>query len=228
MTPTTLPQARVGRGLYPLIDADSCQKRGLDVVEFASALSDAGLSFVQLRAKERSATEVQRWATAIMSSLPPGGPKLIINDRADIALTVGASGVHVGQSDLPASELIRHFPSLVVGLSTHDEEQLISALDLGGIGYVAFGPVFPTESKKNPEPVVTLERLSKAYDLSQKRGLPLVAIGGITEERLLEVSQVCDFVAAISLLLPDVSETRPYTWVRDRAIALDRDIKMSR
>jgi thiamine-phosphate pyrophosphorylase len=228
MTPTSPPRAGMGRGLYPLIDADACQKRGLDVVEFARALIDAGPPLIQLRAKERAPADVQKWAEQIMSLLPQGGPELIVNDRADIAQAVGACGVHVGQKDLPASELIRHFPSLCVGLSTHNEAQLTAALELDGLGYVALGPIYPTDSKKDPEPVVTLENLQKAYELAQKCGRTLVAIGGITEARLPEVSRVSDLVAAISLVLPDVSEVRPYSWARGRAASLDRLIKASR
>lgn len=228
MTGATLLKAGMGRGLYPLVDADVCQKRGLDLVEFARAVVDAGPALLQLRAKDRAAGEVQRSAEQIASYLPTGGPKLIINDRADIAQAVGASGVHVGQEDLPAREVIRHFPSLCVGLSTHDEAQLKAALELEGLGYVALGPIFPTESKKNAEPAVSLPRLRVGYDLAQKCGLPLVAIGGITEERLSEVSETCDFVAAISLLLPSATESQPYTWVRNRCAALDRLIKAGR
>lgn len=218
----------LGRGLYPLIDADACQKRGLDIVECARAVVDAGPPLVQLRAKERPAREVESWVEQIAHGLPEGGTRLIVNDRADIALFAGASGVHVGQSDLPARELVRRFPTLVVGLSTHDESQLEAALEVEGLGYVAFGPIFPTESKKNAEPTLSMERLRKAYALTQEKGRLLVAIGGITEDRLAEVSESCDFVAAISLLLPHSSQSQPYSWIRERSALLDRRVKGTR
>lgn len=225
MTSQASPENGLRRGLYPLIDADACQKRGLDLVQCARAVVDAGPPLVQLRAKERAAGQVHIWAEQIAHSMPSGSTRLILNDRADIALFSGASGVHVGQSDLPARELIRHYPSLVVGLSTHDERQLEHALELEGLGYVAFGPIFPTLSKKNPEPALSMERLRKAYDLARKRERLLVAIGGITEARLSEVSEACDLVAAIGLIMPEVSQSKPYTWIRERCALLDRVVK---
>ena len=222
------PWSELGRGLYPLIDADACLSIGLSPVECARAAIDACPPLLQLRAKDRPAAVVQDWAEQIAHNLPKGGTRLVINDRADIAQAVSASGVHVGQDDIPASELMRHFPSLLVGLSTHDERQLEAALDLEGLGYVALGPIFPTESKKNAEPALSLARLAKAYGLAQERRRPLVAIGGITMDRIAEVSEVCDLVAAISLILPNATVAQPYSWIRSRCAELDRLVKAAR
>src|SRR5690606_5507518 len=122
----------------------ACEARELDVLECARAVIDAGPPILQLRAKGRPTGLVMSWAEAIASQLSPGGPRFIVNDRADIAASVGADGVHVGQEDLPAEDLLRVYPQLAVGLSTHDERQLDWALQISGLDYVAFGPVFPT------------------------------------------------------------------------------------
>ncbi len=216
------------RGLYPLIDADACQQRGLDLLECARAVIDAGPPIFQLRAKGRSAGVVLAWAEALAKLLPSGGPRLVINDRADIAAAVGAAFVHVGQDDLPAEELARRYPSLAVGLSTHDEAQLGEALEMAGLGYVALGPIFPTYSKENPEPALSVGRLEAAYERTRVRGMSLVAIGGITEETLPDVSRASDLVAAISLILPSTQGGRDYSWIRERCASLDRMIASER
>jgi thiamine-phosphate pyrophosphorylase len=228
MTPNTPAELGLSRGLYPLIDADACERLGLDPVDCARAAVEAGPPLLQLRAKNRPASTVQRWAEQIVHFLPQGGPRLVINDRADVAYAVGASGVHVGQDDLPAAQVVRHFPSLLVGLSAHDEAQLEAALGLGGLTYVALGPIFPTTSKENAEPSLSLPRLRAAYELARERGRKLVAIGGITMSRISEVAETCDLVAAISLILPQTPENQPYSWIRKRVATLDHLVKQAR
>jgi thiamine-phosphate pyrophosphorylase len=106
--------------------------------------------------------------------------RFIMNDRADIALLAKANGVHVGQLDLGVEDARAIVgPDAWVGVSTHSLEQ-IDAADKTSADYVAFGPVFPTHSKENPDPVVGLDLLREARKHTRK---PLVAIGGITLER---------------------------------------------
>ena len=102
----------------------------------------------------------------------------IVNDRLDVALAVGADGVHLGQDDLPLAAARALVPAgFVIGVSTHDEAQARAAVD-GGADYLGFGPCFARTSKRNPDPVVGLERLAQVSRL----GAPVVAIGGITLE----------------------------------------------
>ena len=143
--------------------------------------------------------------------------KALRDHSEELGRALGAVGID--QRELPS--IVGLLERLELALKDrHPFPQLSAALELDGLGYVALGPVFPTESKKDPEPPVSLTILQRAYELAQKRGCPLVAIGGITEASLSEVSQASDLVAAISMVLPGASETRPYTWVRDRAGAL--------
>ena len=127
------------------------------------------------------------------------GARLVVNDRADVASAVGADGVHVGQDDLPV-ELARAVVGAGkwVGFSTHNLDQVTVAGETSA-DYIAFGPVFTTASKERPDPVVGLDGLRRARRATLK---PLVAIGGISLERVPEVfDSGADSVAVISDIL---------------------------
>lgn len=105
------------------------------------------------------------------------GPCVILNDRADLAALANVHGVHVGQQDTPPTTVRRIVGAASwVGVSTHTDEQ-VRAAEAGPADYIAIGPVFPTATKSDPEPVVGLEGIRRARALTTK---PLVAIGGIT------------------------------------------------
>ena len=127
------------------------------------------------------------------------GALFIVDDRADIAMLLEAS-LHVGQDDLPPRDARRLLGSdAVIGFSSHNVPQVCAA---GGepADYVAFGPVFPTASKRNPDPVTGIEALKECRALVEK---PLVAIGGITRETAAGVwAAGADSVAVIGDLLP--------------------------
>jgi thiamine-phosphate pyrophosphorylase len=129
---------------------------------------------------------------------------LIINDRVDICLAADADGVHLGQDDLsPAAarkifDQVKEGKKLLIGFSTHNLAQLREADSLP-IDYIAIGPVFATGSKANPDPVVGLEGVRQARQVTRK---PLVAIGGITRQNCSQVKAAgADAVAVISDLL---------------------------
>jgi len=137
------------------------------------------------------ARELKRWL--------PTSVRLIMNDRADLCLAAGFDGVHVGQDDL-SPEGVRKVigDSLWLGVSTHNPEQLTVA-DKTSADYLAIGPIFPTRSKANPDPVVGLDGVRRARALTRK---PLVAIGGITRENCRSVIEAgADAVAVISDLI---------------------------
>lgn len=179
----------------------------------------------QLRAKNRPAAFVVEALERLREGAPLEGPPLIVNDRADVARLVGAAGVHVGQQDLPVSHVRAHYPELIVGLSTHSVEQLSVALAGPRLDYVALGPIFSTGSKENPEPTVGLESLERAVSLTAPSDVPLVAIGGVTEERLLKAAAFADMVAAIGLLYPSVGTTRPYSALEERCRRVHESIR---
>ena len=130
--------------------------------------------------------------------------KLIMNDRADLCLAAGFDGVHVGQDDL-SPEAVRRVigPELLLGVSTHNAEQLASA-DQTTADYLAIGPVFKTSSKENPDPTVGLEGVRRARDITLK---PIVGIGGITLENAASVIAAgANSVAVISGLVAEPRE----------------------
>jgi thiamine-phosphate pyrophosphorylase len=128
-----------------------------------------------------------------------GSVRLIMNDRADLCLAADFDGVHVGQDDL-STESVRRIigPDRWLGVSTHNPEQLREA-DLTSADYLAIGPVFASSSKDKPDPVVGLDGVRRARELTRK---PLVAIGGITRANAASVIEAgADSVAVISDLL---------------------------
>lgn len=167
--------------LYPIIESTLSAGRPLGLVE---ALVGAGVQLIQLRDKNSPPAAVYSEAKALVAELAPRGIRLIVNDRPDLAALAGAGGVHVGQDDLPVEAARRICgPSRWVGVSTHNLDQLRRA-DRTSADYIAVGPIFPTATKTNPDPVVGLELLRAARTLTSK---PLVAIGGITAESAEQV-----------------------------------------
>lgn len=165
--------------LYAIVDV-SCFAAPLRttaaIVDYAKDLAAGGATFIQYRNKVGSTREMLSHAREIRRALGTG-VTLIMNDRADICLAAGYEGVHVGQDDLsPEGARTVIGPERILGVSTHNLEQLREA-DAGPADYIAFGPVFATSSKRNPDPIVGLEGIREARVATRK---PLVAIGGIT------------------------------------------------
>src|SRR5262249_55328952 len=159
---------------------------------------DGGAQILQIRHKSHWTREFYDAAREVARLCREAGADLIVNDRADFALLLGA-GLHLGQDDLPPREARRIVGSdAFVGYSSHNVTQLGAA---GGepVDYVALGPVFATASKGNPDPVVGVQEISRCRSLLEK---PLVAIGGITMQNAAEVWNAgADSVAVIAGML---------------------------
>jgi len=185
--------------VYPILDTESLLARGVGLETAAGALLEAGAGILQIRHKSHWTRQVWASAQAVAQMSRESGAALVVNDRADFALLLGA-GLHVGQDDLPPRDARRLLGAeAMIGFSSHNARQLISA---GGepVDYVALGPVFATASKRNPDAVVGLEELARCRPLIEK---PLVAIGGITLRNAAEVWRAgADSVAVIAGLLP--------------------------
>lgn len=183
--------------LYPITDR---RLSGLSHAEQVARLIEGGAAFIQLREKHLSPREFYSEAGEALKVARERGAKLIINDRADIALALGADGVHLGQDDVPpeaARALLGE--RAVIGFSTHGVEQAIAAARLP-VDYIAIGPVFETTSKENPDAVVGLEGLRRVREAVGS--VKLVAIGGVTRENAPSVLAAgADSVAVISALL---------------------------
>ena len=180
--------------LYPIVD--SLGDPRLSHVDLAAAMLQGGARFLQLRIKDRPASEFVDIARAVKQLTDAAGASLIVNDRADIAKLIGAAGVHVGQQDLPAREARAVLgPDKLVGLSTHNLEQVQAATRAGDADYIGYGPIFTTGSKMNPDPVQGLDGLRIARAAT---ALPIVAIGGISEATMAGVMKAgADAVAMI-------------------------------
>ncbi len=144
-------------------------------------LVSAGVDILQLREKEMEAKDVLRLADPVLAACRDAGVPFILNDRPDIALTLGADGVHVGQNDLPIEAVRRILPGAIVGLSTHAPAEVEEAAAIEGVDYFAVGPVFATPTKLG-RPAAGLELISHAAALGSER--PWFAIGGIDESNL--------------------------------------------
>ncbi len=189
--------------LYAITDA---RLSGLPHAEQVARLADGGATLVQLREKHASPRDFFREAEAALRVARERGVRVVVNDRADVALACGAGGVHLGQDDLPPEAARRLLgDQFIVGYSTHDLGQLAEAARLP-VDYVAFGPVFPTRSKENPDPVVGLELLARARR-ALPPSIPLVAIGGITRENARAALDAgADSVAVIGALVSEPDE----------------------
>jgi thiamine-phosphate pyrophosphorylase len=188
--------------LNAIVDVDVAERAGWSAVRLSKAYLNAGVRFLQLRAKLIGSRQFLDLVEAVVDIGRPYGATIIVNDRADIARLADASGVHVGQHDLSPTQ-VRPLvgEDRVVGLSTHNLEQLQRAFT-EPVSYVAIGPVFATSSKAAPDPVIGLDIVKEASTRVIPMGLPLVAIGGITLETAGAVIESgASSVAVISDLL---------------------------
>jgi thiamine-phosphate pyrophosphorylase len=182
--------------LYAIIDPTFLT---ISELSLAEALAESGVQLIQYRNKTGTSRQFFEISRQLSNVLNPRGVRFIVNDRADISLLANAGGVHVGQEDLGVEEARAVCGrDRWVGISTHNFEQLAAA-NRTSADYIAFGPIFPTSTKKNPDPVVGTELLRQARKLTTK---PLVAIGGITLERAAEVYRAgADSLAVIRDLI---------------------------
>lgn len=185
--------------IYPITDS---RISGLSHSEQVKRLIAGGARIIQLREKHASPRDFYTTALAASVVAKTGNVPLIINDRVDIAIAVKAAGVHLGQDDMPPTEARRILgEEAIIGYSTHTIEQVRAAANLP-VDYIAFGPVFPTLTKKSPDNVVGLDGLKAAKQAVG--GRQLVAIGGIDDSNLLWVLAAgADSAAMIGSLLSE-------------------------
>jgi len=188
--------------LYAIVDV-TCFAPQLrttnSIVEYARDLAEGGVTLLQYRNKEGDTRAMVRHAREI-KRVVEGKVTLIMNDRADICVAMGYDGVHLGQDDLPAEGARMVVGERIVGVSTHNREQ-VKVADESPADYIAIGPVFPTTGKKNPDVIVGLDGVRMARAATKKT---LVAIGGVTRLNAKAVLDAgADAVAVISDLLSD-------------------------
>jgi thiamine-phosphate pyrophosphorylase len=201
-----VPRLPSGPFVYPIVD--TARLHGRDLGAVVDTLARAGAVLIQVRAKGVTDRRLVALAREGLAAAHASGALLVVNDRADVARLVGADGLHVGQEDLPASDARGVVGAdVLLGVSTHGLAQLEAAAG-EPVDYVAIGPVFPTRTKENPDPVVGLEMVRQARALTSR---PLVAIGGITRENARAVVEAgADGVAVVSDLLDAPDLARAY------------------
>ena len=170
--------------LYLVVERSLMGNR--DWVDVVCAAVRGGVTVVQLREKECSTRAFIQLAEQLLPHLRAAGVPLIINDRVDVALAVGADGVHVGQSDMPAAQARKLLgPERLLGLSLEYKDQFYDP-DITLVDYVAASPVFATPTKTDTAPPWGLEGLRALCRVSPK---PVVAIGGINLDNAAAVRQ---------------------------------------
>ena len=152
--------------------------------ELARMAIEGGADTIQFRQKEGSTRELVESAQAVQAVCAEHGVSLVANDRADIALAVGAAGAHFGQDDLPVTVGRRILPpEMIIGASARTEEKILEAISAGA-DYIGFGPIYQTSSKLDAETPKGLEALRRMSEIAQ---CPVIAIGGITVDTAYEV-----------------------------------------
>jgi thiamine-phosphate pyrophosphorylase len=196
------------RGFYAILDAPASWLDDLEALERrARQLLAADPCCLQLRAKGASARGLAAGARSLVRLCRTAGVPFCVNDRLDVALSVGADVVHLGQDDLPLADALRvraeaGRPDLVIGFSTHDRAQALAAAG-GGADYIGFGPVFATGSKANPDPIVGLDQLAK---VCRSVPVPVVAIGGIALDAVGSVARAGASAAALIAAIATASD----------------------
>ena len=188
---------KIDLSLYVITDENLLRK---DIEKAVEEAIKGGATVIQYRAKNKDTLDMYNEATRIKKVCDKYNIPLIINDRVDIALAVDASGVHVGQEDMPV-EVVRRLIGFqkIVGLSTKNINQVKQANNLP-IDYIGFGSIFPTNTKENAK-VAGLDQLKKAVEISVQ---PVVAIGGINHENVEQVLETgCKNIAVVSAVFKD-------------------------
>ena len=200
MTAADLSRCR----LYAILDLGYVERSA--VFKMAEALLSGGIDLLQLRAKNFPATEIEKLAGQLHAITAPKGVPLIINDHPEIARSVRAEGVHLGQDDMPIAEARKIVgPECAVGKSTHSLDQAIRAF-YEGADYIGFGPLFATPTKPDYAPI-GLGEIAKVHEAVR---IPIFCIGGIKLDNLPKVIEAgAPRVVIVSGLL-QASDTAGY------------------
>ena len=202
-------------GLYVIIDPGAC--RGRSPIDIARAAIEGGASIVQWRDKRRDKGDQIADARAIVALCHEHGARLIANDDADLALAVGADGVHLGQHDLPI-EAVRPIvgSAMIIGVSTNNADEARRA-EAAGADYVAVGSIYPTSSKE----VTRAASIERLREVKAAVRVPVVAIGGINASNIASV--VAAGAAAAAVISAVCAADDPRAAAAELAAAFRRD-----
>ena len=192
----------VGSGIYLVTsEAQSAGRSTLDVVRMAL---DGGMRLVQLREKNLPIAELTRLARDVRELTARAGAVLIINDHIDIALAVGADGVHLGLDDMPLRAARERAPDLVLGASTHNVAEALEAQEAGA-SYINIGPLFETKTKNWTGAFLGLEGLREIGAVAR---IPFTVMGGIKPEHIPELRNCGARVVAVVTAITAADDPR--------------------
>jgi len=176
-----------GRALGRLhVITDFHMQQRFSHADLAEQAIRGGADSIQFRQKQGGIRNMLIAAENVQAVCRAAGVPVIVDDRLDIALSVGATGVHLGQRDFPVAKARNVLgPDVLIGATATTAEQAVTACEEGA-DYIGFGPVFPTSSKRNPKSVKGPEGLAEACEAVP---VPVLAIGGITPDRVPPVLQ---------------------------------------
>lgn len=170
------------------------------LVDLVAAAARAGIDLIQVRERNLDARQLTTLVSRCVDVVEHTSTKVVVNDRADVAIAAGAYGVHLRGDSMSVTEV----RSLVgeralVGRSVHGAEEARAVSSAGGVDYLIFGTLYPSASKGPAHPVATLDELSAA----SRAGIPVLAIGGITVDRAAEVARTgAAGIAGIGMFVP--------------------------
>lgn len=170
-------------GLYLVTSQPLSAGRTTEAI--VTAALAAGVRLIQLREKELSLREYVALAGRVRALTAAAGALLIVNDRVDVALAVGADGVHLGQDDFPIPQARRLAPELIIGASTHDVEEALRA-QAEGASYINIGPIFPTGTKQWEGEFLGIEGLRRVAAVAR---IPFTVMGGIKPDHIPDLVQ---------------------------------------
>ena len=168
-----------------------------------------GARLVQLREKHATTREFVELARGLVALVRPLGAQLVINDRVDVALAVGADGVHLGQEDFPIAPARRLAPDLIIGASTHSAAEARAA-ERAGASYINIGPLFPTQTKTWSGEFLDLEGLR---NIARCVTIPWTVMGGIKPEHVPALIQAG--TRTIAVITAITATDNPAQAVRD-------------
>ncbi|MBU1355411.1 MAG: thiamine phosphate synthase [Candidatus Edwardsbacteria bacterium] len=167
--------------LYPV--TDQSLSRGRSNLEILDGLIAGGARIVQLREKHLSKKDFYQMALPFREKTASAGMLLIINDHLDIAMACGADGVHLGQDDLPLSAARKLAPELLIGVSTHNLKEALTAQEQGA-DYVNIGPIFATRTKEVAMAPLGPEAIK---EIAPHLNIPFTVMGGINASNIDQV-----------------------------------------
>jgi len=189
--------------IYPV----TCERlsNGRSNPEVLAGLIEGGARIVQLREKDLSERDFFRLAEVFRERTAKAGMLLIIDDRVDVAIAVGADGVHLGQEDLPLPQARKIAPDLLIGASSHNLDEALQAQDEGA-DYVNIGPIFPTRTKAGVQRFLGPQAISQ---IAPHLHIPFTVMGGIKEANIEQVLRMgAGKVAVVTAITqaPDIAQ----------------------